>query len=665
MAASEPTAPLAGTAPGLDPRSGIASGTASTVAAEPAAVSPLGPGPGGTEVWVYDCEVFSNWFLCLMTDGRSWRRFDSESIPELVAVIQNRSLTLAGFNSSGYDDRILLSLVQDPGSSTAAIHQRSQRIIAGDDGPLRTPSLPAELPWGCSIDVLQLLNGRGSLKEWSCRMGFPMVADSPADFLKPCPPGLMAGVEAYCRTDVENTQRLLQAHWPLVELRTRLAARFDLDRRIYALTEPRLAQHTLLELHQRRTGMTPGAARAAALANPDNALQSLPLDRLISGRVSFATEPFQQLLGLVRRGTAVGDAEGRTWSIALPDGSSLDAVALAGTTVALGIGGLHSIDVPGIHQATDEVALIDLDVTSYYPAIIITEGLYPRHLGPGFVEDLALLREERLAAKRAGDKATADALKIVLNSTYGKLNDRWSPLRSVPDALRVSITGQWFLLMLIEQLDAIGASILSANTDGVTIKLASAGMPALQRVIAHWQERTGMALERTDFARLCRRDVNSYVARTVNGKVRTKGAFNAESGKGDGLVIKRAATAYLLDGIDPQATVAAEQDPAAFLFYQRAKNGGELFHGETAMPPTVRWYASRGGEPMRRQNPNGSWAILPHGQGTTLALDISGWRRPSLVALDLGHYVDEAWRLIHDVEPQRPLHVQQSIFDII
>ncbi len=518
------------------------------------------------------------------------------------------------------------------------------------------------MPWAYSIDVLALLNGHGSLKEWSCREGLAVVADSPVDFSLPCPPEREGELARYCVNDVACTVELLRARWSLVALRTSLAERFELEPRVYCLTEPQLAQHTLMTLHRRRTGTTAAAARQAAAANPDNAVTEIPLERLISPRVAVTTAPFQELLARMRSARLVGDPS-RSYNLEWPDGGRGAGAVVAGTSLALGVGGLHSADAAGVQRADDEHALIDLDVASYYPAIIISERLAPRHLGEGFIADLTLLRDQRMAAKKAGDKPTADALKIIINSTYGKLNDRWSPLRSVVDAMRVTVTGQWYLLMLIERLHLLGAAILSANTDGVTVRVPRAREGELAQAVARWQEQTAMTLERTDFALLARRDVNSYVARTLAGGIKAKGAFTLESGKGDGAVIKRAAIRQSLDGVPPAETIRDERDVTAFLLYQRAKNGGELFHGDTAMPGTVRWYASRNGEPMRRRNPGGTWAVLPHGQRTALALDITGWSRERMDDLDVGYYEQAAWGLVHEVVPPVPQYVQQSIFD--
>ena len=49
-------------------------------------------------------------------------------------------------------------------------------------------------------------------------------------------------------------------------------------------------------------------------------------------------------------------------------------------------GGLHTENKPEIFEADEEYEIIDWDVSSYYPAIIINNGRYPAHLGKEFLE---------------------------------------------------------------------------------------------------------------------------------------------------------------------------------------------------------------------------------------------------------------------------------------
>ena len=74
------------------------------------------------------------------------------------------------------------------------------------------------------------------------------------------------------------------------------------------------------------------------------------------------------------------------------------------STYQMGIGGLHSCEEKQAVYADEDHVLVDRDVASYYPQIILNQRLYPKHLGEGFLDVYRNLVTQRLAAKkRAGD----------------------------------------------------------------------------------------------------------------------------------------------------------------------------------------------------------------------------------------------------------------------
>jgi DNA polymerase elongation subunit (family B) len=87
---------------------------------------------------------------------------------------------------------------------------------------------------------------------------------------------------------------------------------------------------------------------------------------------------------------------------------------------------------------------------------------------PKIYEDML---EKRMIAKKNGDKATANALKLVANTTYGatlnKYNDLYDPLMG----RSVCITGQLFLLELANHLrtDCETLKVIQINTDGIMV----------------------------------------------------------------------------------------------------------------------------------------------------------------------------------------------------
>ena len=105
--------------------------------------------------------------------------------------------------------------------------------------------------------------------------------------------------------------------------------------------------------------------------------------------------------------------------------------------------------------------------------------------------------EQRMKAKRSGDKSTANALKLVANTTYGamlnKYNDLYDPLRG----RSVCITGQLFLLELANHLkkDCETLFVIQLNTDGIMVSFDDSEYDKVLAIIDEWQQRTGFELE--------------------------------------------------------------------------------------------------------------------------------------------------------------------------
>lgn len=86
---------------------------------------------------------------------------------------------------------------------------------------------------------------------------------------------------------------------------------------------------------------------------------------------------------------------------------------------AMGIGGLHSTESNRSLRADQNFALVDADVASYYPAIILSLGLYPEAIGPAFLDVYREIRDQRVVAKRKAKEIKAEIL--ALKSELAKL----------------------------------------------------------------------------------------------------------------------------------------------------------------------------------------------------------------------------------------------------
>ena len=194
-----------------------------------------------------------------------------------------------------------------------------------------------------------------------------------------------------------------------------------------------------------------------------------------------------------------------------------------------------------------------------------------------------------MKAKAAGDAATANALKLVVNTTYGaslnKYNDLCDPLMG----RSVCITGQLFLLELAQHLykDIADLRIVQLNTDGIMIEFDDSQYDQVQELLAEWQSRTGFELEEDSIAQIAQKDVNNYVEVQPSGKFKTKGgylvrgiapagAFNVNN---NATIVAKALVEYFVHGTPPEDTINACDD--IFQFQIIAKAGAkyrEAYH---------------------------------------------------------------------------------------
>lgn len=90
------------------------------------------------------------------------------------------------------------------------------------------------------------------------------------------------------------------------------------------------------------------------------------------------------------------------------------------------MGGIHSVNQPSIYYSKDGFKLYDDDVASLYPSLIIENNIYPNHLGPRFVKVYKGIKDDRIEAKRTGNKLKNETYKLAINGLTGNLQSEYS-----------------------------------------------------------------------------------------------------------------------------------------------------------------------------------------------------------------------------------------------
>ncbi len=165
------------------------------------------------------------------------------------------------------------------------------------------------------------------------------------------------------------------------------------------------------------------------------------------------------------------------------------------------------------------------DVASYYPNLMIKCGYTSRNIpSPQIFENVVM---KRLEAKKSGDKATANALKLVVNTTYGACLNQYNDLFDPLMGRSVCVTGQLFLLELAQCLykEVHGLRVFQLNTDGIMVEFDDSQLDQVRGICKEWQSHTGFELEEDTVSRIVQKDVNNYIEVQQNGEVKLKGGY--------------------------------------------------------------------------------------------------------------------------------------------
>ena len=261
--------------------------------------------------------------------------------------------------------------------------------------------------------------------------------------------------------------------------------------------------------------------------------------------------------------------------------------------------------------------------------------------------------KRRLEAKKSGDKATANALKLVINTTYGAMLNQYNDLYDPLMGRSVCISGQLYLLELANHLykEVSGLRIVQLNTDGIMIEFDEDDYTAVRAIVGEWENRTGFEMEEDSVIKLAQKDVNGYVEVQTDGSVKKKGgylvrgiakagAFNINN---DAIAVANAIAAYFVDGTPPEESIGEDDDLS---HYQMIAKAGSKYS---------RCYQMISGAEVDRQKVNRVYASLDDWRGTLykvhresgVVAKIAGLPEHCIIdnanELENFHFIDKQW----------------------
>ena len=536
------------------------------------------------EPHVYDIECYPNYYLIAFKGILSGKIIYFEMYlgcplnrEWLMYVVSN--LPIVSFNGIGYDEPILtLSLA---GKTNGQLKEATDMIIVENFRPSDVLKLHGLKRLKLDhIDLLEVCPGAGGLKVRAARLHQKRLQDLPFPPNMLLTPNHMAIVRHYCVNDLDCTISIYNAVKKDIDLRVTLGKEYGLDLR--SRSDPQIAEDVirseLMSALKRRVGRPP--------VEPGKRFQYQ-----FPRWMSFQTPMMQSVVNVIKSCQFTIEENG---TVLMPWQLDNLKILIADGVYRMGIGGLHSSEKKASHPKRKGRRKRDIDVTSFYPSIILNEKLFPRHLTEACLRILSKIVTRRIKAKHTGDNSTAQTLKIVINGFFGKLGSMWSLFYAPEMLIQVTLTGQLSLLMLIETMELHGIRVLSANTDGIVLDYALEQEPTVEALIAQWEQRTGFAMESNFYDQLHSANVNNYVAVCEKGKVKAKGWF-AETGlqkNPTGEIIFEAVKLKLAEGIPVEDTIRNCTDIRKFMVVRQVKGGA--YHNGDYLGKVVRWYYSEG-----------------------------------------------------------------------
>ena len=392
-------------------------------------------------ILVYDIEVFQNIFHCAIKDTETGKitLFEisnrKNQLQELVEFFKefenvkeswNNSYTtdyqfntnkiFAGYNNIHYDNPIInyiidyYNVMKDKTyiEICKSIFNLSKTILNSKEGEEDAWKKWKYQQWFESFDILTMLYStqlRVGLKEMQVTMQYPNVQEFVYNWDIPLVESKFDEMIQYNINDVESTSELLDRCKKDIELRIAIEDEYGV--RVLSKDGVNIGMEIITQKYLEKTGQTWWDIKD--LRSP---MDKIPLKDVILPFVKYNSPILKDMLDTLKKQTVSPGRKGYKYKFIFNN-----------LRYTIGVGGIHSVNDPEIIIPKEDEYLIDCDVASLYPSMLIQHKFYPKHLGPEFLEIYSKIREERLEAKHNGDKVKNETLKFALNGLSGNLQN--------------------------------------------------------------------------------------------------------------------------------------------------------------------------------------------------------------------------------------------------
>lgn len=660
------------------------------------------------KVYVYDIEVFQNIFHCSVKNTETGEIYKFEiserknQLRELVKFFKQvdsyikwgdfyttdleikSEVIFCGYNNLHYDNPIVNYIIEyedklmsyNVATICSSIFNLSRTITTSTEDNIEAWKHWKYQIWFDTFDLLTMLYSnklRVGLKEIQVTMQYPNVQEFVCDWSKPLLLEDFDNMIDYNINDIESTAELLNRCKKDIDLRIAIEDEYGV--RVLSKDGVNIGMKILTQKYLEKTGLTWWDIEG--LRSP---MDYIPLKDVILPFIKYDSPILQRVLDDMKSQIVSPGRKGYENNF-----------IFNGLRYTVGVGGIHSKNDPEIIIPKEDEMLIDIDVASLYPSMLIEYKFYPKHLGPEFLEVYSQIKDERIEAKHNGDKVKNETLKLALNGLSGNLQNQHNFCYSPFAVMQIRINGQLLLLMLAERLTQIGCRIVQANTDGLFVLLKKSIYEQANKICQEWEQLTRLTLEEERFEAMYQYAINDYIAVREGYKetknpdlIKTKGMFITKVLLGKGLsakIIPEAIIKYFVDGIPVEDTIKGCTDIRKFLMSEKTGKQWHVEYMNQEQQRTNRFYASTNGGYLWK------WKYTGHAEGEVVEYYEPYVGRQSYIAkeksyqnmltasgvtllnkfddkpieerkINYRYYIYEAYKIIRDLKP-----LQLSLWD--
>ena len=603
---------------------------------------------------IYDIEVWNNLFLVgYKTVGEDEIKrlrigLGQNDLDEILSLFSSEGYWFFGYNNSSYDDAVIDFLFENYGRFYNAqiddicllIHKESQRLITSSSFFNKKRSVFR------SIDLMKVGNIRKSLKMVAINLKWKKIQELPFHYTYTVKESDLEQIYEYNDNDVYMTEALFEHLRDEINMRASISKSYKVN--VLNEADSGIANKLLEKLYSEKTKRPVNTFRSLRTNR-----STIELSNVISKTIKFKTDHMVSFLNKMKSMTIT------------PTSKFSNKVRINSTVYVLGQGGLHSENSPEVIKSSDDIIIMDADVSSYYPRIMINHNVYPKHLSSDLIPLLEEITNRRLVAKATGDKVTASALKITVNSIFGKTGYEHHWLYDPLAMNRVTVNGQLYLLMLIERLEMNGIKVFYANTDGVTASVPVNKLDLYNQLCEDWQKETNFSLEFVKFKKCVIRDVNNFLMIQEDGYVKMKGALDTERWKTltksfDKPIISIAIRDFFENEVSIRTTIMNHKDLLDFCMAQKPGSAFDVVFDEmnesirsisrSTLQQSNRYYVSKSGGSIKKIDKNGKEISMVSGETVVVLNDYEDKDYP---LPKYEWYIKEAQKIIYLFESKQ------------